>query len=194
MHAVGQQRRDKPARGGLFVENLPESHRRNQKDFARLRKARALRQRDVPCERGFRFLVRLQNIGDVLLLGFVAGCGRIGKLLIDVFTSQQVPYVAIEQDANLVAQLRAQGVTIVYGNAARAEMLTKLNAGEAAAVVITMDQPALAMHAVRAIRIAYPQLPVFARSRDLRESSVSHDGPQSRSGAGARASAHGPRP
>ena len=96
----------------------------------------------------------------------VAGCGRVGKLLIDVFTSQQVPYVAIEQDANLVARLRAQGVTIVYGNAARAEMLTKLNAGEAAAVVITMDQPALAMHAVRAIRIAYPQLPVFARSRD----------------------------
>ncbi len=96
----------------------------------------------------------------------VAGCGRVGKLLIDVFTREQVPYVAIEQDAHVVARLRAAGISVFYGNAARTELLAKLNAAQAAAVVITMDQPALAMHAVRAIRLAYPNLPVFARSRD----------------------------
>ena len=96
----------------------------------------------------------------------VAGCGRVGKLLIDVFTREHVPYVAIEQDANVVARLRAAGISVFYGNAARTELLNKLNAEQAAAVVITMDQPALAMHAVRAIRLAYPHLPVFARSRD----------------------------
>jgi CPA2 family monovalent cation:H+ antiporter-2 len=96
----------------------------------------------------------------------VAGCGRVGKLLIDVFASQQVRFVAIEQDANLVARLRAEGIPAVYGNAARAELLARLHAGQAAAVVITMDQPALAMQAVRAIRQLYPELPVFARSRD----------------------------
>lgn len=96
----------------------------------------------------------------------VAGCGRVGQLLIDVFARQRVPYVAIEQDAHGVARLRARGVAVVYGNAARSELLGKLHAGRAAAVVITMDQPAQAMHAVRAIRAAYPALPVFARSRD----------------------------
>jgi CPA2 family monovalent cation:H+ antiporter-2 len=96
----------------------------------------------------------------------VAGCGRVGQLLIDVFAGQRVPYLAIELDAHVVARLRARGVRAVYGNAARAELLGKLHAGRAAAVVITMDQPAPAMHAVRSIRAAYSRLPVFARSRD----------------------------
>ena len=96
----------------------------------------------------------------------VAGCGRVGQLLIDVFAGQRVPFVAVEQDAHVVARLRARGVPVVYGNAGRAELLGKLYAGRAAAVVITMDQPAPAMHAVRSIRGAYPLLPVFARSRD----------------------------
>jgi CPA2 family monovalent cation:H+ antiporter-2 len=33
-------------------------------------------------------------------------------------------------------------------------------------VVLTMDHPASVLHAVRSIRRAYPQLPVYARARD----------------------------
>ena len=71
MHAVGLQRRDKSARSRFLVENLAEPNRRNQEDFARLGEARALRERDVPRERGFCFLQRFQNVGNVLLLGLV---------------------------------------------------------------------------------------------------------------------------
>ncbi len=96
----------------------------------------------------------------------VAGCGRVGQLLGDVFTAQRVPYLAIEHDAHVVAMLRARGVPVVYGNAARVELLGKLNAARAAAIVITMDQPAQVIQAVRAIRQAYPAIPVLVRSRD----------------------------
>ncbi len=106
------------------------------------------------------------DVGELSGHVIVAGSGRVGQLIIDVFSRQQIPFVAIEQDAHVVARLRARGVPVVYGNAARAELLGKLHAGRAAAVIITMDQPAPAMHAVRAIRTAYPELPVFARSRD----------------------------
>jgi CPA2 family monovalent cation:H+ antiporter-2 len=41
-----------------------------------------------------------------------------------------------------------------------------VHADHAAAIVLTMDHPASALHAVRSIRRIYPQLPVFARSRD----------------------------
>jgi CPA2 family monovalent cation:H+ antiporter-2 len=98
----------------------------------------------------------------------VAGSGRVGQLLIDVFSRLHVPFVTVEQDALVLAKLRARGVPVVYGNAARAELLGKLHAGSAAAVVITMDEPSTAMHAVRSIRAAYPRIPVFARSRDER--------------------------
>ena len=55
---------------------------------------------------------------------------------------------------------------MVYGNASRVELLDKLHAQDAAAVLITMDQPGPAMHTVRSIRKAFTALPVLARSRD----------------------------
>lgn len=55
-----------------------------------------------------------------------------------------------------------------YGNAARPEFLQRLHVGEAAAVVVTMDQPAAALATVRAVRGEYPKLQIFARSRDTK--------------------------
>jgi CPA2 family monovalent cation:H+ antiporter-2 len=96
----------------------------------------------------------------------VAGCGRVGQLLAGVLARQGLPYVAVESDAHVVARLRKEGLHVVYGNAARPELLRRLAAGQARAVVITMDQPAAAMHAVRAVRADYARLPVLARARD----------------------------
>lgn len=100
--------------------------------------------------------------GHVVIVGF----GRVGQLLAEVLDKQQVPYVALEQDARVAAAQRRQGRPVYYGNASRAELLDKLRTRQAAALMVTMDQPAAAMHAVRAARLAYPQLPIYARSRD----------------------------
>jgi CPA2 family monovalent cation:H+ antiporter-2 len=89
-------------------------------------------------------------------------------LLAELLGRQGVRYVALEQDAHVAARQRERGMPVYFGNAARPELLRKLHAGQAAAVVITMDQPAAALHAVTAIRGEYPQVPVFARSRDER--------------------------
>lgn len=96
----------------------------------------------------------------------IAGQGRVGQLLADVFAKQGVPYVAIEHDAPLVARLVKQGRPVIYGNAARPDLLRKVHTQAAKALVVTMDQPVAAMHTVRAARISYPSLPIFARSRD----------------------------
>lgn len=119
----------------------------------------------------------------------IAGCGRVGQLLAGVLARQGIPFVAIEHDAHAVARLRAQGLPVTYGNASRPELLRKLHAGQARAVVMTMDQPSAAMHAVRAIRAEYPELPVLARSRDeghaadLREAGASVVVPETLEGA-----------
>jgi CPA2 family monovalent cation:H+ antiporter-2 len=96
----------------------------------------------------------------------IAGQGRVGKLLAEVFHKQHVAYVAIEHDAAVVAHLVQKGRPVFFGNAARVDLLHKLNAASAIALVITMDQPAAAMHTVKAARQAYPALPIYARSRD----------------------------
>jgi len=55
---------------------------------------------------------------------------------------------------------------VYFGDASRAELLQKVNADRAAAVVLTMDHAASVLHAVKSIRREYPQLPVYARARD----------------------------
>ncbi len=96
----------------------------------------------------------------------IAGFGRVGQLLADILDKQAVAYVAIEHDAHVVAGLRKSGRSVFYGNAARPELLRKMHMQHAAALLVTMDQPAAAMHAVRAARSEYPELPIYARSRD----------------------------
>ena len=100
--------------------------------------------------------------GSVIIAGF----GRVGQLLAKVLTEQGISYVAIENDARLVAALHPRGVPVYFGDASRAELLQKVHADRASSVVLTMDHPASVLHAVRSIRRAYPQLPVYARARD----------------------------
>ncbi len=98
----------------------------------------------------------------------IAGFGRVGQLLAEVLDRQGVPYVAVEHEARVAAAMRKAGKPVFYGNASRAELLAKLHTGQAAALLVTMDQPASAMHAVRSARAAYPHLPIYVRSRDER--------------------------
>ena len=98
----------------------------------------------------------------------IAGQGRVGQLLAEVFRQQAVPYVAVEHDAELVARLVRKGHPVHFGNAARPDLMHKLHTATAAALIVTMDQPAAAMHTVKSARVAYPNLPIFARSRDER--------------------------
>lgn len=96
----------------------------------------------------------------------VAGFGRVGQQLGKLLAAQHIPFVAFENDARLVAQLRAAGHPVWFGNAARPELLRRVHADEAPAIVLTMDQPAAALQAVRGIRREFPHVRLFVRSRD----------------------------
>ena len=100
--------------------------------------------------------------GQVVVVGF----GRVGELLGRLFEQQRVPYVGIDQDVARVAVLRAQGMPIYLGNAARPELLRKLALEHAASLVVTMDAPEVARHVVRAAREQFPHLRIYARCHD----------------------------
>ena len=100
--------------------------------------------------------------GQVIIAGF----GRVGQQLAKLLTAQGIPWVAFENDARLVARLHRQGVPVWFGNAARPELLRRVHADEAPAIVLTMDHPSSALQAVRGIRREFPHARLFARSRD----------------------------
>jgi len=96
----------------------------------------------------------------------IAGFGRVGQQLAKLLSSQGIPYVAFENDARLVSKLHAEGVPVYFGNASRPELLRRVHAIDAPAIVLTMDHPASALQAVRGIRREFPDVRLFARSRD----------------------------
>jgi CPA2 family monovalent cation:H+ antiporter-2 len=96
----------------------------------------------------------------------IAGFGRVGQQLAKLLTEQNIPYVAFENDAKLVSKLHAAGVPVYFGNAARPELLRRVHAQDAPAIVLTMDHPSSALQAVRGIRREFPHVRLYARSRD----------------------------
>ncbi len=109
------------------------------------------------------------GLGDMGELGghvIVAGYGRVGQMVGQMLAEQGVAFVAIENDAELVAHQRKAGMPLVFGDASRPELLRKLRIDQARAVVLTMDHTAGAIHAVQGIRRLMPMMRIIARARD----------------------------
>ncbi len=96
----------------------------------------------------------------------IAGYGRVGQMVGQMLAEQGVAFVAIENDAKLIAHQRKAGVPLVFGDASRPELLRKLRIDRARAVVLTMDHTAAAIHAVQGIRRLMPMMRIIARARD----------------------------
>jgi CPA2 family monovalent cation:H+ antiporter-2 len=98
--------------------------------------------------------------GHTIVLGF----GRIGRVIGRALDEQELPWIAVDADPGAVA--RDPKGRVLFGNAARAEMLRRAGADNAAVVVVTIDDPDAALRAARAVRQHWPNLPVLARARD----------------------------
>jgi CPA2 family monovalent cation:H+ antiporter-2 len=96
----------------------------------------------------------------------IAGFGRVGQLLARVLDANQVPFLALDTDAELVERLRRARLPVYFGDASRGEILDKAGAERAAAVVITLDQTDAARRAAHAVRRHFPEVPLVARARD----------------------------
>lgn len=96
----------------------------------------------------------------------VTGYGRVGQLIAQVLDGQQVPWIAIDSQVAVAARFHREGRPVFYGDASRGDMLRRMGLDRAQAVVMTMDAPAAALAAVRAVREVAPGVPVLARSRD----------------------------
>lgn len=104
----------------------------------------------------------------VLIIGY----GRVGRLVGRMLRRHDIDFVAVDTDPRLVAEHRALGQTIWYGDAGRGEFLKLCGVDTAPAVVVTMDAPAKVEEVVRAARAARPDLIIIARARDSRHAAA----------------------
>jgi CPA2 family monovalent cation:H+ antiporter-2 len=100
--------------------------------------------------------------GHVIIVGF----GRIGQLMAKILTGQGLRYVAIENNMHLSTRCHPMGEPVYFGDVSRPELLHRVHASAAAAIVLTMDHPDAALHAALAIRREFSNVPLFARAKD----------------------------
>jgi monovalent cation:H+ antiporter-2, CPA2 family len=101
----------------------------------------------------------------------IGGYGRVGHTIAVLLQSSGVPFVAFDTDPKRVAQGRADGHPVAYGDISDPGLLSAIHAERASLVIITVDRSATALAAISCLRKMCPQVPVIARARDLETSS-----------------------
>ena len=97
----------------------------------------------------------------------IAGFGRVGQTLALLLESRVIPYVALDLDAERVAEARRRALPVYFGDASRAEVLKAAGVEQASMAAITLDQPEAAARGVQVLRAMCPTLPVLVRARDV---------------------------
>lgn len=100
----------------------------------------------------------------------IGGYGRMGHTIAILLHSCGVPFVAFDTDPKRVAQGRADGHSVWFGDIADAGLLSSIHVERASLVVIAVDSPGTALSVMSYINRVCPQMPVIARTRDLETS------------------------
>lgn len=99
---------------------------------------------------------------DVVIIGF----GRVGRLVAEMLGNHARTWIAVDSSADNVAGCRGEGLPVIFGDVARAELMDRLNLGHAKALVLTMDDPVLTVRLTKKVRAWCPELTIVARARD----------------------------
>ena len=94
----------------------------------------------------------------------IAGYGRVGQLLSHIFQTLEIAHIAMDKNTQ---DLGGNSKTQVYlGDISQAKVLRRIHLENAAAIVLTMNDPLDTLKSVTDIRQAYPHLQIIARARD----------------------------
>jgi len=90
----------------------------------------------------------------------IAGFGRVGRIVAKVLDSQSAPWIAVERRPAAVE------AGVILGDAARAGFLNRVGLASASALVVTVEDPAVAERIVAAARARRPDLHIIVRACD----------------------------
>jgi len=80
--------------------------------------------------------------------------------------AENVPYVALDTNGDLIAAARSETLTAFYGDASRPELLEKVGGQRARAFVVTVNNARAAERMVAAAKAINPEVLVYARAAD----------------------------
>ena len=96
----------------------------------------------------------------------VCGYGRSGQALSRFLTRENLRFIALDLDPRRVHEAAAEGESVVYGDAAKREVLIAAGLMRAKALVITYNDMHSALKILHHVNQMRPDLPVVVRTTD----------------------------
>ena len=96
----------------------------------------------------------------------ICGYGRSGQNLARFLDQEGVPFIALDNDPQRIGDATAAGERVVFGDAARREVLLAAGLVRARVVIVTYADTASALRILAHVQEARPGLPVIVRTVD----------------------------
>ena len=96
----------------------------------------------------------------------LCGYGRSGQNLSRLLEKESVPFIALDLDPRRIRDATAAGESVVYGDAARYEVLIAAGLMRAKLIVISYTDTISALKVLRQVQAIRPELPVVVRTLD----------------------------
>ncbi len=96
----------------------------------------------------------------------ICGYGRSGQNLARFLDQEQLPFIALDNDPERIREATAAGERVVFGDAARREVLLAAGLMRARAVIVTYADTPSALRIIALVHELKPALPVVVRTLD----------------------------
>lgn len=122
--------------------------------------ARRLERRDDPFAELPMSTERKYLEGQLVLVGY----GRVGRRIGVALQAHGIPYVVVEQNRELVEDLRKEGVAAVSGNAAESAVLIQAHIAHASMLVVALPDPLNVRQMTDTARALNPGIEIVLRT------------------------------
>ncbi|MCL4108922.1 UNVERIFIED_CONTAM: hypothetical protein GTU68_008117 [Idotea baltica] len=96
----------------------------------------------------------------------IAGFGRFGQITGRILAANNIPFTALDNDAEHIEFVKKFGNKVFYGDASRLDLLVTAGIRHARVLLIAMDDEEAALRLARLVREQYPTIRVVARAHN----------------------------
>ncbi len=96
----------------------------------------------------------------------IGGYGRVGQTITRLLELNQLDYIAIDQDIDLVSRERRQGTNVIYGDCSKLEILKRCHLDQAQLAILTFGSIEYAKRTIEHIRADGVNIPIIVRCQE----------------------------
>lgn len=96
----------------------------------------------------------------------IAGFGRFGQISGRILTANNIPFTALDKDAEHIEFVKQFGNKVFFGDACRLDLLEAAGIGHARVILVAVDDENDALKISELVKEHYPEVKVIARARN----------------------------